>query len=214
MPFLINQTKELIAQIDDYLDTISEGAMVFAQGVADYMNGGQARAEQRYETLAALERQADELRRSVERQLYRHSLIPESRGDVLGLLENMDDVIDKAKHTLSVILVERPEILPEHIPDWIELAEISARTAEAVVLSARAFFRDPQSIGDHLHKVYFHEEEGDRRNMDLKRKIFASDIELACKMHLRYIAEHIDRVSDRAEGVADRLSIYAIKRSV
>jgi predicted phosphate transport protein (TIGR00153 family) len=214
MPILFRQTRELAAKIDEFLDTISEGALVFEQGIDDYLAGNRERFAERCAAIKALENRADELRRAIENQLYRHSLIPESRGDVLGLLEHMDDVINTAKHTINLIMVEQPEMLPEHKGDWMDLAGTAARTAETVVLAARAFFRDPLRVSENLHKVYFHEKEGDRRAMDLKRKIFASDLDLARKMHLRYFAQHIDEVSDMAENVADRLSIYAIKRTV
>jgi len=214
MSTLFKQTKELTVQIDAFLDAVSDGALVFRKGVADYLSGDQERFRQRYDTIDALERRADDLRRSVESHLYRHSLIPESRGDVLRLLETMDDVIDTAKNTLSLFLVERPEMIPELTKEWIDLAEAAAQTAEAVVLAARAFFRDPRSVNDHLHKVYFHEKQGDTIAMDLKRKIFDTDVDLARKIHLRYFTLNIDRVSDAAEDVADRISIYAIKRTV
>ena len=48
----------------------------------------------------------------------------------------------------------------------------------------------------------------------LKRNIFASDLDLAHKIHLRYFALNVELVSDRAEEVADRLAIYAIKRNI
>ncbi|MCK4510295.1 DUF47 family protein [bacterium] len=214
MSTLFKQTKELTIQIDDFLDAISEGALVFRKGVVDYLSGDLEHFEQRYRAIEALENRADDVRRAVESQLYRHSLIPESRGDVLDLLETMDDVINTAKNTMSLFLVERPEMIPELTDEWIDLAEAAARTSEAVVLAARAFFRDPRSVNDHLHKVYFHEKEGDKIAMDLKRKIFETDVDLSRKIHLRYFALNVDRVSDAAEDVADRLSIYAIKRTV
>ncbi len=214
MTTIFQQTKELTTQIDDFLDAISKGALVFQQGVDDYMSGDMECFKQRCDTIGVLENQADDLRRAIEGHLYRHSLIPESRGDVLGLLETMDDVIDAAKNTLSLFLVERPEMIPDLTSEWRDLADTAASTTGAVVLAARAFFRDPLSVNDHLHKVHFHEKEGDRIAMDLKRKIFESDVDLARKIHLRYFALNIDLVSDAAEDVADRLAIYAIKRTV
>lgn len=214
MSVLFKQTKELTSQIDDFLDAISEGALVFQQGVADYLSGDLEQFEQRCNAIGVLENRADDLRRAIEGHLYRHSLIPESRGDVLGLLETMDDVINTAKNTLNLFLVERPEMIPDLAKTWSDLAETAMHTAEAVVLAARAFFRNPRSVNDHLHKVYFHEKESDKVAMDLKRKIFAADMDLSRKMHLRYFAVNIDMVSDAAEDVADRLSIYAIKRTV
>ncbi len=214
MPRIFEQTIELTTQIDDFLDAISEGALVFEKGVANYMSGDSKRFEESYELIKALENRADELRRTIETQLYRHSLIPESRGDVLDLLENMDNVINTAKSTLGLFLIECPEMIPELSKEWLDLSEAAARTSEAVVLAARAFFRDPRTVNDHLHKVHFYEKEGDRIAMDLKRKIFKTDLDLAHKIHLRYFALNVDRVSDAAEALADRLAIYAIKRTI
>jgi predicted phosphate transport protein (TIGR00153 family) len=214
MPSFFEGTRELTAKIDSFLDAVSEGAIVFQEGLANYLSGDIERFGQSFATIGALENRADELRRSIEDQLYRYSLIPESRGDVLDLLETMDDVIDTAKNTMSLFMVERPQMIPELEKDWISLSQAASRTAEAVVLAARAFFRDPQSVNDHLHKVYFYEKEGDTLAMDLKRKVFDTDLELARKIHLRYFALNVDRVSDAAEEVADRLSIYAIKRTI
>ena len=214
MSLLFSKTKILTSQIDEFLDAVSEGALVFRAGIADYVGGQGERFARRYEEIHALENKADDLRRDIEHHLYAHSLIPESRGDVLGLLETMDDVIDTAKNTLELFLVEQPELLPGLAAEWNELAETATQTAEAVVLAARAFFRDPAAVSDHLHKVYHFEKEGDRLAMELKRKIFQSDLELAHKIHLRYFTLHIDMVSDAAEDVADRITIYAIKRTV
>ena len=66
----------------------------------------------------------------------------------------------------------------------------------------------------HIHKVYFFEKEADRLADALKRKIFAKDLELARKIHLRYFCLHVETLSDRAEEVADRLAIYTIKRMI
>lgn len=214
MPFLFNQTRALVVQIDDFLDVVSEAVLIFQRGATEYIRGRIEEFEAHYEAVDAAERSADELKRGIERQLYRHSLIPESRGDVLGMLETMDDVTNHAKHTLGMFLVERPELLPGMESDWLALIDAAHDTAEAVILAARAFFRDPRTVNDHLHKVYFHEKEGDRLAMALKRKIFASDADLARKTHLRYFAMNVDRVADTAQAVADRLSISAIKRTV
>ena len=44
------------------------------------------------------------------------------------------------------------------------------------------------------------------------KKIFESKIKLVEKLHLRDFVNGIDGIADHAEDVADRLSIYAIKR--
>jgi len=81
-------------------------------------------------------------------------------------------------------------------------------------LAARAFFRDVQTINDHLHKVHFYEKDADVLVTKIRREIFAMDLPLANKIHLRFFAERIVWISDMAEAVADKLTIYAIKRTI
>ena len=82
------------------------------------------------------------------------------------------------------------------------------------MLASRAFFRDIEAVGNHNHKVLFYEKEADKMGTRLKRGIFASDLPLSRKAQLRNFVEVIDNVADKSEDVADRLSIYTIKRTV
>lgn len=215
MKFLFKNSEELAGQIDDYLDTVSEGMLVFHQGVKNYLNGNTDDFIERIEQISQLEGSADELRREIENRLYRHSLIPEHRGDVLGLLENMDRIINTAKESLLEFEVENPAIPAEVSKQFLELSDMSIKAAESIVCAARGFFKDIHSVKDHLHKVYFYEKEADRIGDQIKRSVFAKkDLGLSHKMHLRYFTTNVEKISDRSEEVADRLSIYTIKRNV
>ncbi len=97
MSFLFRRTRALEAQIDQFLDTVSEGCLVFEQGVDDYLRGDREEFEERHKAIRILEAKADGLRREIETRLFVESLIPDHRGDVLGLLESLDNVIDQAK---------------------------------------------------------------------------------------------------------------------
>ena len=91
---------------------------------------------------------------------------------------------------------------------------MSVKAAEELVQAARAFFKEITAVKDHLHKVYFYEHEADRIGNNLKRLAFQMDIDLSTKFHLRYFVLNVQNVSDRAEDVADRLTIYTIKRTI
>lgn len=214
MPVLFKSTKMLEAQIDEFLDAVSQGALVFQQGIKSYLENQKANFEENLTTIRDLENKADTLRRRIESHLYTQSLIPEHRGDVLGLLESMDNVIDTAKGSLNHFSVERPDIHMELVKGFLELTEKAVLAAESIVLAARAFFRDVNAVKDHLHKVYFYEKEADKIADRLKRHIFKLKIDLSNKMHLTHFVQHVDFLADRSEEVADRLSIYTIKRSI
>ena len=215
MAILFKSTKNLEGQVDEYLDTVSQGLLIFKEGVKDYLNKNEESFGERLTEIDKKESKADSLRRSIENDLYRHSLIPEHRGDVLGLLESIDDVIDTAKETLMQFSVENPSIPAELNESFQNLSEKGSLAAEAMVRASRAFFTDVNAVKDHLHKVYFYEKEADKISDHLKRAVFQNEnLELAQKIHLRYFTLHIDNMADRAEDVADRLSIYTIKRSL
>ena len=207
------KSKILVTQINEFLDMVSRGSIIFRNGIREYLDGEIACFENTIIEISKLENRADELRHSIENQLYMNSLIPEIRGDVLGLLENMDTVINAEKKSLNQFSVEMPVIPVEYGKDYLALADVCMSSAEALVTAIRAFFHDFNMVKNYLHKVYFFEKEADKISDRLKRRIFNSGLDLSQKIHLRYFALHIEDISDHAEDVADRLGISTIKRS-
>lgn len=202
-------------QIDEFLDAVQEGVMTFHEAVRSYLGGRAEEFSMRLNALDELESKGDRLSRAIESRLYSHSLIPEHRGDVLDLLEHTDDMIDTAKVSLHQFDVEHPEIPAEYNESFDRLAEACCRAVESAVLALRAFFRDFRQVNDHLVKVHHYEHEADLLSDALKRKVFSDPaLDLAHRTHLRYFALNVEKVSDCAKGVADRLAIYAIKRSL
>lgn len=201
-------------QIDDFLNIISESGILFRKGFENYLNDDSREFIERLHSVSENERKADELRLNVEKQLYMHTLIPESRGDVLAILENTDQVMDDIKETLQLFSIEFPEIPSELNSIFLELADSSIDAVESLIKGIRAFFKDIASINDYIHKVIFFERESDKIAVNIKKEIFNSDISLSHKMHLRFVTQQIENISDSAENVCDRLAIYAIKRQI
>jgi len=211
-----NKSKQLEAEIDGYLDRVTKAGLIFNEGVKAYVSERMEKFEKNVKDISVLESDADNVRRDIKHKLYAYMLIPESRGDVLAILETLDDIVDICEKVLEHFSIESPEI-PEFLKtDFIELAELSSKTVEEVTKGARAFFYEISMVNDYVNKVQFYEHEADDVEEQLKRKAFNSDeIEpFSKKVHMRYFAEKIAGVSDLAESVAERLSIYAIKRRI
>ncbi len=212
MTVLFKKTKLLEGQIEEYLDCVVQGALLFRQGVKYYLQNRMDDFEERMKDLDNLESTGDQLRRQIETSLYEHTLIPESRGDVLGLLESTDAVLNTMDETLMQFSVEIPELIPELHQMYIELAEVSTAAVEAMVLAIRSYFRDLTAVRDHINKVQFYENESDKIARKIKRIVFRKDLRLSHKIHMRYFAYHIENIADEAEDVTDRLAIATIKR--
>ncbi len=212
-PFV--RTKAIENQINEFLDKISEAGLVFEMGLTAYMRCGMGEdCEMKLEQVSELERRGDELRRDIETALYTELLIPDSRGDVLSLLEDLDYLLDVMKSTLLNISIERPDIPDAEKPDLKELISMAVKATESTVQASRAFFADINAVRDHIHKIGFFEREADKFAIRLKKKVFDSDLPLDRKLHLRDLVDTIEKLPDEAENVGDKLSIYTIKRSL
>lgn len=212
---LFRRTRALETEIDEFLDRLSESALIFKHALQLYLIEGASEAfEERLHHASEMESEADQLRRSIEAQIYAHTLIPGSRGDVLRLLENLDNLLNRMEGTLWSFSIETPDIPDQLRSDYETLGEMAVNAVESIVLASRAFFRNIEAVTDHMHKVMFYEKEADKVGTKLKRSIFRLDLPLSHKAHLRDFVEHIDNIADFSEDVADRLVIYAIKRTV
>lgn len=212
---ILKRRLDIEKQIDDFLDRVSESGLLFKHGIDDYLKGNMSVFEEKMTHIYDTEHQGDELRRLIEEQLYMQTLIPESRGDVLELLENMDALLDRFKGALYRFDIEQPEIYPEFHEDFRELVNCVVEAVEAMVRSARSFFKEISAVADHMHKVSYWETESDKISTRLQRAIFKkNELELSQKIQLRDFVMHVDKIADRAEDVSDKLSIYVIKRSL
>jgi hypothetical protein len=212
---LFSGTRSLENQIDEFLDKVSEAGMVFGRAMRVYLEKGPSDEFDSFLGHAAdIERRGDELRRTIESELYLRTLIPDLRGDVLALLESMDHLVNVYEGDLFRISIQSPDIPEQFHSGYMELVETVMSCVDSVVLAARAFFRDIEAVRDHCSKTIFLETEADKIGTKLQRAIFASSLPLERKMHLRYFVERIDELANSAEDVADALQIYTIKRRI
>ncbi len=211
---LFGKSKGLIGEIDIYLNTIQKAGLIFNEAIKEYMNEELDLFEKRVVQIKKVETDADSLRRDIKHKLYAYLLIPDSRGDVLALLETLDDVVDVSFKILQSISIERPEI-PESLKnDFMKMAEYSVSAIESLVRACNAYFTDLSSVNDHINRVFFFEHEIDEVEERIKRSVFRNDEvkKFSRKVHIRYFAEKMALLSDAAENVCDRLSVFAIKR--
>lgn len=213
---LVGSTQQLRSDIDSFYDLVGDATSVFRSILRSYLNPepNNADIEDRLKQLNSIEVKADSLRREIETYLYEKTLVPDLRGDLLKLIEEIDVLINIQQASAFNLINEQPHIPADYWDAFLELQQVAAESAEHLIKACRAFLRDQSQVRDHVHKVLFCESEADKISTKLKRKIFSSELELAQKIHMRYYIERIDLVANHAEDIADSLIIYAIKRSM
>jgi uncharacterized protein len=213
MALFTRTTKNLIIRIDEFLDNIELGMLVFREGLKAYLEKDMDAFQRHLQKVDSLENKADKLQREIENEMITHSILPQHREEVVKLIDMLDETIDSVKRTLNEINIERPDIPVSLNKNLISIAETSTNTAEELVPAARAYFRAPYTVREKLLKVYYFESETDKISLSTKKIIFQemAELDLARKNHLRYVINHIENISDLAQKAADMLSGMAIK---
>ncbi|MGM0500251.1 MAG: DUF47 domain-containing protein [Bacillota bacterium] len=214
---LFGRSKELEIKITEYLDLVNRGSLTFKRDLNRYIKKNFDLFEESLNDIKEIENNADEHQKDIKYKLYKYMLIPESRADVLTIIEEIDTITDLAKEVIFEISIEKPIIPDELENDFLELVENSSEAVDMLVKAIRAFFEEISQVNDYVNKVHFFEHQADKNEERLKRKIFSDqfkEIDIAHKMQLRYFIEEIAALSDQAETVSEDVSVAAIKRRI
>jgi uncharacterized protein len=217
-PTLFAHTRSLELRIDEFLDKVAEGGILFERGMVLLLERGPvAETEEKMAQLLQLKERCNQLRRRVVDTLYSEMLIPDFRGDVLRLLSHLYGLLDSLKNAFQEFLIEYAQVLSspgQAVADVKDLVAVVVQSVQAAVLGARAFFRNPEAVRDHINQIRVYEAEADGITLRLKTALFASDRELDQKLLGRDALAAIDGLADLAEEISDELSILAIKRAL
>ncbi|MEN8248630.1 MAG: DUF47 family protein [Bacteroidota bacterium] len=216
MALFFRDTSQLIKNIDLFIEVVDESLLVFQQGVFHYLDKNFDSFQNDIQLITDLEDKADELKRTIESDLYNNALIPEYRGDVLQLIDKIDDLSDTSKENLYQFDIEMPKIPDEMKDDFKRLCDASMLTLGQILPAVREFFYQKGMVNDKIHKAYFYEKEVDKIAYSLKKKLFkdVKVLKFSEKIHLRYFALHIQQISDIGKKIGDILAILALKRNL
>ena len=159
------------------------------------------------------ESKADDLRRDIELQLYQRALIPESRGDVLGLLETMDAIPGMLQSLCYQFLLEKI-VVPEQFRErYLHLVDVNLKSYDLVRQAMLGLFykKEVRELTDLVDAA---ESDSDRIERALIRDIFNSKLDKADKILLKEIIINTGDISDQAETVKDRLILAIVKRKI
>jgi uncharacterized protein Yka (UPF0111/DUF47 family) len=213
LPF--QKTGLLISQTDEFLDKLGEAFMVAEKAIVHYLDkGNDGELDERLVQIRKIEERCDELRRSNSSIMYTEMLMPDTRGDILSLGAELDTLLDANVHLLAHLAIERPEIPAEFTDGFESVMAETAQAGQSLLQGARAYFKQPQAVRDHVQRVIFHQSEATTVAIRTGKAIFDSDLPLERKRQLRECMYRLREVASMADDVADQLSIFAVKRSI
>ena len=216
MKIFKDRNKQLELEIELYLNSLQKGANTFLEGVKAYLRDETEHFVERTKMIKEQEKEADEHLVNIKYVLFRYNLIPDLSADILELMDSMDDINDIAKEVLLDLQVIRPKINPPLIDDFGHIAKKSKRAVETLIKAVRIYFTEFKTIEDYITKVNLFESEADMLLHQLKVKIFDDNLKgsLSEKMVLSTFAADFAKLSDLAETIASKLSVFRFKRSI
>jgi len=204
--------KRLQEKLEAYVAQVMQTLGSLKETFPSCLDGSRSRRGDLSNPVHPLESRADDMRRDLEVELYSGRLLPESRADLLTLIEVLDRISNSAENIVEFFSLQELDV-PETLHD--DLREFLAKNLEACAAMAETVALLLTDLGrvqalatevDHL------ESQCDTRERRLLRRIFDLDVERAHKLHLRDLVAALGMLSDRAEEVADMVVRIAVKR--
>jgi predicted phosphate transport protein (TIGR00153 family) len=211
---LWNKEKSIIDKIKAYLDQVDRCRNRFRVSIEKLvLEPGNEENQAIVEEVHRSESKADDLRRTIELQLYERALIPESRGDVLGLLETMDAIPGMFQSLCYQLLLEKITFPEQFRERFLHLVDVNVKSYDLVREAVLGLFysKDVKAQTDLVDAA---ESDSDHMERDLIRDIFSSKLDKADKILLKDIVVYTGDISDQAETVKDRLILAIVKRKI
>jgi predicted phosphate transport protein (TIGR00153 family) len=160
------------------------------------------------------ESRADDVRDKIEFKLYRKALMPESRGDMLGLIEAVDRIPNWAEEVVYDIHLQRVVFPPQLLDKFRRITEMNVECFRVLHKAVDALFTDLDAVFELTKEVDRIESEIDTLEHELIADVFEIEERLSYQNLLHRVVRGICNISDKTENAADRLAIVTIKKLV
>jgi len=209
----LSRAKQIQAKLDQYFDALRQIGCRQREAFSSYLDQDEQSFTELLEAINALESRLDGIRRDIEMEIYGRRLLPDTRDDVLGLLEGIDKIpnrIQSVTRNLQLQNVDIPNLLKG------ELRQLSDQIIEAIQILIKisyAFISRPAEVRDLASQLSRLEHEADLVEERALALVFdAPDLELAHKLQLQGLIDRVGSICDLAEDVGDRLMVASLKR--
>ncbi|MBA7690916.1 hypothetical protein ES703_99452 [subsurface metagenome] len=214
MGLLWRKEQFIIHKIEAYLEQVDKCQELFRSSMEELINsGGNEAREESVAMVHRAEARADDLRREIELELYQKALIPESRGDVLGIIETIDRIPGLFESLCFQMSLQRIEIPKEFRERYLKLIDVNIDSYKLLREAVLGFFYK-RDVHNQLRETDQKESESDRIERALIRDIFTTSLDKADKILLKEIVVNTGDISDFVEIAADRLTLALIKRRI
>jgi len=213
--FFVSKQKKIESGLAEYRQKILLCLSIFEESFKEYVHrGDRAQLQANFLKIRRAESNADDIRREIEVMMYSKALFPESRGDILELLEAMDRVPNQMESIVGMLFNQHINIPQTYRQKLVELVGICHKCVDVMLEGSAKLFSDFTNATVAVGRIDELESEAARVEGMITEQIFSSDLNGFEKILLRDLVEQIATVSDRAENVGDKIRLIVTKRNV
>lgn len=218
----ISSEKTARQMLDDHIDKVGEVLAKTMATLKYYFNDQIAEAKTCAKEVDRLETEADDILRGFMTCLQEGAFMPLIRKDIFQVISAVDKVANAAESTCDFCLSQRPHIDRQFRDAFEDIVQANVEIfpdlkAAVDILKLGTFGMagdEDKSFHDIAKNISVSESNIDDLEWKLTREIFSSDLPLANKMHLHELLNHITKISDLTEDVADRIQIMITREAV
>jgi len=160
------------------------------------------------------ESRADDLRDETNELMYSRALIPESREDIMALLERVDAIPRYFEQVLNMIRTQKIAIPEFLVLDIQELIRVSMESCDLMVKQIDVMIKKKEGIRALMSIIDQNESHCDHIERRMIVRIFNSDLDPFQKLQLKEIVVTMGEISDQADRVSKQVNIMTMKRRI
>jgi uncharacterized protein len=209
----INRQREIQDKMTMYCCQVSTCIMLFKEALLKHcQNADFEQLRTDFIRLHSAESLADDILKEIQVLMYGKSLFPESREDIMQLLNAMDNVPNRTEKSLQEILIKHIQIPEIMTGGLLQLADICCLCVNTMVDSAENLFKDFANAASSIDKIDKLESEADELEARIIEKVFSLDLKDLDKLLFCNLVRYISSICDRAESAANLIHIIVVKR--
>jgi uncharacterized protein len=213
--FLFKKENQLNNLISNYLENLVKTQEHFVKAMDTCLDEGIC-GEFAFliEQTHKFESKADDIRDEINFLMYSRALIPESREDVMNLIEQVEVVPRIFELILHLIRTQKIKIPDFVLPEVKNLIRMSVESCDLMIKQIDLMLKNREGIRALMTTIDHNESHCDHIERSLMTKVFDSSLDSIHKIQLKELIIAMGEISDQADRVSKRVNIMVLKRRV
>jgi predicted phosphate transport protein (TIGR00153 family) len=213
--FLFRKENQLNDLISSYLENLVKTQEHFVKAMDTCLDEGiSGEFAFLIEQTHKFESKADDIRDEINYLMYSRALIPESREDVMNLIEQVEVIPRIFELILHLIRTQKIKIPDFVLPEVKNLIRMSVESCDLMIKQIDLMLKNRQGIRALMTTIDHNESHCDHIERSLMIKVFDSSLDPIHKIQLKELIIAMGEVSDQADRVSKRVNIMVLKRRV